>query len=221
MTRSRFLFVLLLATALSTSSARADDARRHGREAPSRQLPSHVFQLAAHQPRKVQLTFHYGLLQPIVMHGLNAALDLRYRRLIMSYSHGAGLDATRFVSAREKAAGVQLHMPWSTGGGVGMVLIDELWVLADLKVHHFELQTQHEHASYTNVTVGGELGWRYFVWKGLNVGLVVRYWPNVHSSAGSGVRLRDAQGNSFKHKPLEQGSSGFFGNVLVGWAFDL
>jgi len=197
------------------------ETRQHGPSAANSQFPSHVFQLAAHQPPGVQLGFHFGLLQPIVMQGLNVALDLRYKRLLLTYSHGHGLDATRFTSAREQEADMTLRMPWTTGGGIGAVLIDELWLLADLKVHRFEAAVGVEQSAYTTVTFGAELGWRYFLWRGLNIALVLRYWPNVYASSGKGVVLHDKQGQPFVHKPQEQGASGFFANVLVGWSFDL
>jgi hypothetical protein len=195
--------------------------RGHGPEAPDSQFPSHVFQLRAHEPPRVQLAFQYGLNQPIFTHGFNAAVDVRYKRLILTYSHGQGLDATSFLNTTETRAGMTLAEPWTTGGGVGLLLIDELWVLADLKVHRFEASTSLDHVAYTNVTIGGEIGWRFFVWKGFNIALVARYWPNVYSTAGNGVTLHDANGKPFFHKPLEQGYAGFLGNVLVGWAFDL
>jgi hypothetical protein len=169
----------------------------------------------------VQLGFNYGLSQPILMHGFNAAAELRYGRLMLTYSHGQGLDYARFESAAEKSAGARLGLPWTTGGGVGVVLVDELWLLADVKVHHFQVDTPVDHAEYSTMTVGGELGWRFFVWKGFNVALVARYWPNVYSSAGSGVVLHDANGKPFVDPAAQQGSSGLLANVLVGWAFDL
>jgi hypothetical protein len=201
--------------------ASSPPARAHGPEAPDDQFPSHVFRLEAHQPQRVQLGFDFGLNQPILMHGFNAAVDVRYKRLVLTYSHGQGLDSTWALSDSEKAAGMTLREPYTTGGGIGVVLIDELWVLADFKVHHFEADTPLDHAAYTNVTIGGEIGWRYFIWKGFNVALVARYWPNVYSSAGSGITLHDASGRPFFHEPMQQGYGGFFGNVLVGWAFDL
>ena len=209
------------ATLPTPATAGAAHARDHGPMAPDDQFPSHVFQLKAHEPERVQLAFHYGLVQPIVSHGFNAAIDVRYKRLVLTYSHGQGLDATPFLDTAEKNAGMTIAEPWTTGGGVGVLLIDELWVLADLKVHRFEAATAFDHAGYTNVTVGAEVGWRFFVWKGFNVAFVGRYWPNVYSTAGSGVILHDANDKPFLHKPMEQGYGGFFGNVLVGWAFDL
>jgi hypothetical protein len=225
--RFSIVTVLLLMRLAMPVGVRADPERTcpgptrlHGPSAPASQFPSHVFQLAAHQPERVQLAFHYGLVQPILLHGFNAAVDVRYRRMVLTYSHGQGLDATRFESPSEKSAGMTLHEPWTTGGGAGILLIDELWVLADFKVHRLEAETASDRATYTNVTVGVELGYRYFLWKGLNVGLVARYWPNVYSSAGHGVTLHDPSGKAFVHEPLEQGYKGFFANVLLGWAFE-
>jgi hypothetical protein len=193
----------------------------HGPSAPDDHFPSHHFQLAAHTPERVQLAFHYGLIQPILYRGFNAAADVRYKRFIATYSHGQGLDMTSTVNATEKAAGMKLAMPWTTGGGVGVLLIDELYVLADFKVHRWEAQVGSQAAGYNTVTVGGEVGWRFFVWKGFNLDFVGRYWPNVWSSAPNGVTFKDAGGHTFVHEPAHQGLDGLFANVLVGWAFDL
>jgi hypothetical protein len=218
--------VLALACALPTaaraqeSSREAVEARAHGPAAGSRQFPSHVFQRTAHEPPGVQLAFHFGLVQPVLLKGMNAAVDVRYKRLILTYSHGAGLDVTRFLSAEEKAAGMTVREPWTTGGGIGLTLVDELWLLVDFKVHRFEVDLDAQHQAYTTMTLGAELGYRYFLWRGLNIALVARYWPNIYAST-KGVVLHDSQGERLVHKPMEQGSSGFFANVLLGWAFNL
>lgn len=213
---------LISCALLGARPARAETTPTgHGPGAPGDQFPSHRFQLAPHEPPGVQLAFNYGLLQPLVLHGFNAAVEVRYRRLVATYSHGQGLDFTRFDTADEKAAGATVRVPWSTGGGVGVLLIDELWILADFKVHRFSVDTAADHAAYTVVTVGAELGWRFFLWKGLNVALVARYWPNVYSTAGKGVTLHRPTGEAFIDPPAQQGYSGLFANVLVGWAFDL
>jgi hypothetical protein len=195
--------------------------RSHGPEAPDDQFPSHVFQWQARAPQRVQLGFTYGLSQPILADGFNAAIDVRYKRLVLTYSHGQGLDYRRFETGDEKRAGAAVKLPLTTGGGIGVVLIDELWILADLKVHHFLVDTAVDHYAYTNVTLGVELGWRYFIWKGFNVELVARYWPNIYSTAGRGVVLHGPNGTTFLDPPAQQGDSGFLANVLVGWAFDL
>jgi hypothetical protein len=206
-------------TFLAASSARAED--EHGPRAPAERFPSHDFQVAPHAPERVELGFNYGLSQPLLMHGFNAAVEVRYRRFLATYSHGQGLDYSAFATSAEKAANASVRMPWTTGGGVGVLLLDEVWLLADVKVHRFELETSVDRQAYTNVTVGAELGWRFFVWKGFNVALVARYWPNVYSSAGKGVTLHDASGKAFVDPPAQQGYNGLLANVLVGWAFDL
>jgi hypothetical protein len=221
---SAFLIALLAARharADPTAAPTPEPARLHGPEAPDGQFPSHVFQLDAHAPKRAQIGFTFGLSQPILAHGFNAAIDVRYGRLVLTYSHGQGLDVTPALSSNERAAGMTLQEPFTTGGGAGIVLIDELWILADVKVHHFVADTPVDHRTYTNVTVGVELGWRFFVWKGFNIDLVARYWPQVYSSAGQGITLHDANGRPFLHHPMAQGIDGFVPNVLLGWAFDL
>jgi hypothetical protein len=209
------------ASAASKESSSPLMPQAHGPQAPGTAFPSHHFRLAAHTPERVQLAFHYGLLQPLLLHGFNAAVDVRYQRLVLTYSHGQGLDVSGYLGRPEKATGFKLLETWTTGGGVGLLLLDELWVLADVKVHRFEASNGVQDAGYTNLTLGAELGWRFFIWKGLNLGVVARYWPTVYSSAGSGITLRDAQGVSVRHRPQAQGYAGFFGNVLLGWAFEL
>jgi len=202
-----------------TPTARAADVEEHGPAAPARRFLSHHFRLAAHQPPGVQLAFHYGLTQPILLHGFNAAVDVRWKRLIFTYSHGVSLDFAPFLTDRERTSGLHAIAPYSTGGGVGVVLIDELYILADVKLHHFDLSLGDERASYDTVTIGAEIGWRFFIWKGLYVSPVVRYWPNVWTSApAKGIAL---QNGALIHQPLQQGIDGVFANVLVGWAFNL
>jgi hypothetical protein len=203
--------------AVIASFALAAEPGGHGPSAPLTQLLSHRFQLEAHQPG-LQLAFHAGLLQPILLQGFNAAMDVRVGRFVATYSHGEGLDGvgTSALLPSELARGADLALTWSTGGGLGVTLIDELYVLVDFKVHRYAFTAGGERADYTTVTVGGELGYRFFIWKGLHVAPVVRFWPNVWTSAPGGVVA-----SGLTHQPVAQGASGFFANVLVGWAFDV
>lgn len=200
------LCVLLLAA--------ADDGRSG--------FPSHEFSLAPHVVSSPHLAVHFGLVQPLLLHGFNAAIDLRYDRFIFSYSHGVALHFDLLPGAltpEEDAAGVTLFAPFSTGFGVGMLLIDELYVMADFKLHHIHAAVgDGEVASYTTVTIGAEIGWRFFIWDGFFVSPVLRYWPNVWDSAPDGGVLLS---NGMRHEPISQGTSGFFGNLLVGYDFEL
>jgi len=215
---SPFAFALTLAlggASLADAFAQPED---HGPTATDR-LISHRFTLDAHTPDRVQLAFHFGLVQPVLLHGFNAAIDVRWKRLIFTYSHGASLSFTSSLPTSERVQGLSVVAPFSTGGGIGIVLIDELYVLLDIKYHRFELTLGAEHPSYETLTVGGEIGWRFFIWRGFYLSPVVRYWPNVWSSApAGGVLLKDG---AIVHHPLVQGAGGLFANVLIGWAFSL
>ncbi|MBX2801272.1 MAG: hypothetical protein KTR31_26580 [Myxococcales bacterium] len=171
----------------------------------------------------LQVSVHAGLIQPVLLRGFNAAADVRYKRLVLTYSHGEGLDLTRtpgVLPEAQRDAGVRVRMPWTTGFGVGAQVVDELQVLVDFKAHRFEVDTGLDPASYTTLTVGAEVGYRLFVWEGLFVHPVVRFWPNVWTSQPAGFAL-ETEAGAFRHDPLSQGVGGLFGNVLLGWAFDV
>lgn len=172
---------------------------------------------------EAQLAFHGGLLQPLFLRGFNGAVDVRINRLVLSYSHGEGLDLTNVAGSLPEAqrdAGVSVDVPWTTGFGIGATLIDELYVMADFKAHRYEVDTRLETAAYTTFTVGAEVGYRLFVWEGLYLCPVIRYWPNVGSTAPEGFALTSSAG-TFQHDPLRQGFNGLFANLLVGWSFDV
>jgi hypothetical protein len=196
----------------------AVDNPKHGPNADLRAFPSHQFQLAPRWHDSPQLSVHLGLLQPILMEGFNAALDLRWGPMLFSYSHGQGLNYSASggagLSRAEADAGLQLRSPWTTGGGIGVILIDEAWVMVDVKRHRYEAQLGSDTATYSTTSIGGELGWRYFVWRGFFAQTVVRFWPNVHTSLPNDqVRL-----GRYEHHAK---NLGLFANVMAGWAFDI
>jgi hypothetical protein len=169
-------------------------------------------------PSRPQLSVHAGLLQPTVLRGFNAALDLRYRRLLVSYSHGAALDYSAnprlSLGSADREAGLSLRSPWSTGFGVGLTAIDQLYVMVDFKVHRYEARLDDQEARYTTISIGAELGYRWFVWRGLFVNPTLRYWPTVWSSRER-MRLREGA-QPFEHHAKDLG---VFANVSIGIAF--
>lgn len=206
-----------LALMARTSQVGAQELE-HGPTAPDSAFPSHQFQLAPRYPERVQLAFHYGLIQPMLFGGFNAAVDLRHGPFVLTYSHGEGLDYSASpelgLEAQEADAGMTLRSPWTTGGGIGVVLMDELYVLLDVKGHRYEAALGGEQVEYTTVSVGGELGWRFFVWHGLFAQPMLRFWPNVWTSLpGGSVELAGV-----RHEAKNLGA---FANVSIGWAFDL
>lgn len=164
-----------------------------------------------------QVSVHGGLLQPILARGFNAAVDVRHHRLVVSYSHGEGLDLTSVAgfTEEERLAGARLRVPSTTGFGVGVTLVDELYVMADFKLHDHEVSFGADTAKYRTITIGGEVGYRVFVTRGLFVAPVVRFWPNVYESQ------REVSVGGLTHQAMDQGLGGLFANVLVGGSFDV
>ena len=224
MQRLAALFTFLLAvlslapSAVAAQQPASVDDEAHGPS--SREGFSHRFIPRARIPNGTQVSFHYGVLQPVLLRGFNAAVDVRRGRFIATYSHGQGLELPESTLTRaEQDADVGVRMNWSTGFGVGLVLVDELYLLADFKIHDVTASHTDAALDYKTVTVGLELGYRLFLWGGFHVGLAVRYWPTVFSSIDrDGVELGDS---GITHEPIAQGLEGFFANVLIGWAFDV
>lgn len=176
---------------------------------------SHRFQLEPHRYDTPQVNIHFGLSQPLLLSGFNAAVDLRRGRWVFEYSHGTNLDYTanpaigsRFVGASD----VSLTSPWTTGGGIGYTLVDDLYVMLELKAHRYELESEDTMRAYTTASIGPALAYRLFLWKGLDVTAYARFWPNVWSSRDN----VSVGGQTFDPVNL-----GFFGNLSVGWAFDV
>lgn len=201
------------ATAASSASSDA-----HAYRASYTAFPSHAFQAAPRWHETPELSVHFGLIQPLVLGGFNAAMDLRWGPILATYSHGQGLNYSAHdgigLTAADRDAGLQLRSPWTTGGGIGVILVDELWALIDFKAHRYEATLADDRAAYTTVSIGGELGYRLFAWRGLFVQTMVRYWPNVYTS------LPEDQVKLGNHTH-QATNLNFFVNLAAGWAFEI
>ncbi|MEN0063117.1 MAG: hypothetical protein AAGA48_13260 [Myxococcota bacterium] len=172
---------------------------------------------------ELQIAVHGGLVQPLLVRGFNAAVDVRAGRFVASYSHGEGLDFTRtpgVLPDAQREVGVTVRQPWTTGFGIGASVVDELTVLVDFKVHRIEVDTGLDVAAYSTVTLGGEVGYRLFVVDNFFIHPVVRFWPTIATTAPNGFQL-ETEAGAFQHDPLPVGAGSFFANVLVGYAFDV
>lgn len=62
----------------------------------------------------------FGLTQPLLVDGFNIEGNYIHNRFIFDYSHGVSLDFSESsVTSELEAQGVVVHMPWTTGFGVG------------------------------------------------------------------------------------------------------
>ncbi len=211
----RLLFAalaLLLAAAAAPTTAAANEG--HGPS--STEALSHNFQWQPHTYERPQLNVHFGLSQPLLLDGFNIAADMRVGRWVFEYSHGMNLDYNRQAFTEKQFvgdSGADLDSPWTTGAGVGYILLDDLYLMVEVKAHRYDLSLDGQRTSYTTFSVGPAVAYRLFLWKGLNLTAYLRYWPNVFESDGPQI---DLAGQRFDAVDL-----GFFANLSLGWSFDL
>ena len=159
-----------------------------------------------------------GLSQPIIMHGGNVEINYLTKNWVFEYSHGFLLDLNVYSgftkTAAERAQGLSITLPYSTGGGIGYRITEGFNVRAEFKVHRYEVSRGAESFAYTVYSAG--VG-AYYFWTPLGDHLVIvpslRFWPNVATTLDSG-KLIFADGQTHQAHDF-----GLFANISVGWRF--
>ena len=188
--------------------------------------------------RKINVLF--GLTQPLLVDGFNIEGNYIHNRLIFDYSHGVSLDFSGSSTTTElEMQGVTVHMPWTTGFGVGYRLNEWLNIRVEPKWHRFEFYYEGESQtslneidSYNTFSLGLGLYGNFqpfknstsFI-KGIMVAPSIRFWPTVSSSL---------EGDSFTYNNKNTGAmetievldpgvafTPFIFNVSIGYSFDL
>ncbi len=133
-----------------------------------------------------------GLIQPIGLSGGNIELNYFTKRIALDFSHGFSLDPP--VVGDFKTQGVELHLPYSTGFGIGYRFTQFLDVRFEPKLHSYEVYNKGEIQSeltkikdFKTITVGIGVYYRYFPFKnsentflqGFTTATSLRYWQNV------------------------------------------
>lgn len=170
--------------------------------------------------KNVQVGFNFGLLQ-LGLGGFNVAAELRYHRLWLEYSHGMNLTLNKLggfgLTQAERDEDLHIRVPFTTGFGVGVTLVDELWLGAEFKAHGYEVNAPGgPTSSYQTYSIGPVLGYKYYIWKGLYVNAYGRYWPNVATSLDGDKVTLDGNNGPVEHTAHD---FGLFANVSVGYMF--
>ncbi len=175
--------------------------------------------------------------------GANVELDFRYGALVVAYSHGWSLDLEGGAITGEQARqGVSLHLPYSTGLGVGLShWLEPLHAFVEARVeaklHRFEASygtdgsaSRTEIARYSTVTLGGGLYFTYLpfasrtdVLRGLNLSLSGRLWPKIASTLDDD-RVSYASGRTGQTEVHQAANIGIADtplivNVSIGYVF--
>ena len=186
--------------------------------------------------KKINILF--GLSQPLLAHGFNIEGNLIYHRFIFDYSHGVSLDfKDNAVPSELRMQEVALHMPWTTGFGIGYRLKEWLNIRVEPKWHRFEFYYENEIqnqsseiTSYNTFTLGLGVYGSYQPFKKKNnflkdfmISPSIRYWPTVHSSLKDNnftyTNQRTGSNEEIKTYGPGFGLTPFIVNVSVGYSF--
>ena len=188
---------------------------------PSSESPaSHHFHWAPDSPQRAEGGVNFGLLQ-LALGGFNVAGEVRFHRLWLEYSHGMNLTLNNFggysLTPTEKAQNLHIHVPYTTGAGVGFTLVDRLWLGVEAKAHRFDVNAPGGPvSSYETYSVGPVLGYKANIFKGLYANAYFRYWPNVATSLTSDQIALQGTNGTVMHNAHEWN---VFANVAIGYAF--
>lgn len=165
-----------------------------------------------------------GLHQWLVLGGANVAAQYKTKHLVFEWSHGQALHlnnaSSLTLTSEERAAGVRVDMPWTTGGGVGWRITRNLHALVEVKVHRYEEYgaDRNQRVSYLTFTVGPGVFYDIHLWHGLFLQPLIRWWPNVGDTLNrsSAPAFTRPDGSTYH---AEAKSQGVFGNINLGWSF--
>jgi hypothetical protein len=93
----------------------------------------------------------FGLTQPVLASGFNIEGNFIYDRFIFDYSHGVSLDfkdGSTTSSLRQQ--GVAVHMPYTTGFGLGYRITEWLNIRVEPKWHRFEFYYEDQPQTKSN-----------------------------------------------------------------------
>ncbi len=188
--------------------------------------------------RKVAILL--GTSQLLIAKGFNIEGNYIHKKLIFDYSHGFSLDYTDDLLTTElKENGLVVHIPWTTGFGVGYRFTEWLNLRVEPKWHCFEFYYEgeaqnktNEIASYNTFTLGlGMYGFfqpfknKSNFLKGITIAPSIRFWPTVNSTL-KGDKFQYSNKNTGSNETIETldvgiGFTPLIINVGVGYSFQI
>jgi len=182
----------------------------------------------------------FGTTQPLFLSGFNIEGNYIHNKFIVDYSHGVSLDFTKdALTDNLMKQDVVIHMPYSTGFGVGYRFTEWLNLRVEPKWHRFEFYyngdkqiSKNEITSYNTFSLGLGLYGSFrpfknsssFI-KGIMFAPSVRYWPTLNSSLNNNefsYTNKNTQAVE-KIKTLDPGFgfSPWIFNISIGYSFGL
>ncbi len=178
----------------------------------------------------------FGTIQPTALKGFNVEVNYTTKRMIFDYSHGVSLDPPTVGDFKTQK--VALHLPLSTGFGIGYRFTSFFDVRFEPKLHSWEVynegEVQNENTKikdFKTFTLGIGVYYRYMPFKnsdnkllqGITTSTSIRYWQNV------GTTLRNDEfsylnKNTNKTETLKAPNIGIANspiifNIAIGYTF--
>jgi hypothetical protein len=177
-----------------------------------------------------------GLNQPILLHGANVELNYFTNYMSFDYSHGWSLELP--PPDAYKNQNLVLHLPYSTGFGVGYRITSYLDIRLEPKMHSFEVFYKDESqvssnrvADYKTFTLGVGLYYRYFPFRnkeskflqGITTSTSIRYWPNIATTLTDN-KFSYYNKTTHQNETLKAANAGFANtpwvfNIAIGFTF--
>ncbi|MEQ9402851.1 MAG: hypothetical protein RIM99_04635 [Cyclobacteriaceae bacterium] len=196
--------------------------------------------IAHAQQAKSELTNRVNLLfgmNQLLVDGFNVEGNIFYKRLAFDYSHGMSLDLTNdLLTGNEADQGLTVHLPYTTGFGIGYRFTEWFNIRVEPKWHRFELyyegdnQTdQNRIGEYTTFTLGlgAYVSWMPFkeknnALKGIMIAPNIRYWPKLSSTLDGDsfdyTNRITSQTETHDAMEIGLGNTPFIVNVSVGYS---
>lgn len=185
------------------------------------------------------IALQFGIGQ-VLANGFNIEGNALYRRFAFEYSHGMSINTanTALEDGADKDQNIALHIPYTTGFGIGYRFNDWLNLRAESKWHKFELyydgvdQTlDNLIKDYTTYSIGLGLyaNFRPFkkkfnILKGLMISPSFRWWPKLSSSLDNDkvTYFNEVTQTNETHEAREIGvnNTPFFGNISIGYSIE-
>jgi hypothetical protein len=137
----------------------------------------------------------FGTLQPLVARGFNMEVNYSTKRMIFDYSHGVSLDPPTVGDFKEQK--IALHIPYTTGLGIGYRISSFFDIRFEPKLHSWEVYNEGDVQNsntkildFKTTTLGVGAYYRYMPFKnsdnkllqGITTSTSLRYWQNVNTT---------------------------------------
>jgi hypothetical protein len=178
----------------------------------------------------------FGTIQPTVAKGFNVEVNYTTKKMIFDYSHGISLDPP--VAGDYKTQKLAIHIPTTTGFGIGYRFTSFFDLRFEPKLHSFEIYKEGDVQNaatklkeFKTFTLGLGAYYRYMPFKnsenktlqGITTSTSLRYWQNVGTTLRndefSYLEKATGKNQNIKAPNIGIANSPIVFNIAIGYTF--